>query len=339
MADSPPTWINDGEKYALLGLDVDLEGEVPSEALAPNLWTLSETRFDVPEHWKEWIGTIRADEVASCDLFLLSKLKSKKCAVLDEENQQLQRRVWQFYVGLMLTGALAPRHKPVILTGAYTEGVLGIRQHQDLEVPIASHVSRFPPVTRADIERGAYLGEQLAKIKANAPGGAWRLFRVLNLYINARTVRDNLQRLHQFCRCIDGLILSEPGKTKRQFKSRTELFIGPGHHEFMGRAYDARSTVEHLNEDQLIQEYDRALRIELLKTEGVLEYIARTCLARIISEPTLWSHFANVKTMAPFWAKSLGEQRNIWGKPIDPFEPLKDFEEKYIRDSDLGGPE
>jgi hypothetical protein len=34
-----------------------------------------------------------------------------------------------------------------------------------------------------------------------------------------------LNRLYQYCRCIDGLILSEPGNGAKQFKSRTELFM------------------------------------------------------------------------------------------------------------------
>jgi hypothetical protein len=52
----------------------------------------------------------------------------------------------------------------------------------------------------------------------------------------------------EYCRCIDGLILSEPGNGSKQFKSRTELFIGPHHHDMMGRMYAIRSDVEHLHE-------------------------------------------------------------------------------------------
>jgi hypothetical protein len=35
--------------------------------------------------------------------------------------------------------------------------------------------------------------------------------------------------------------LPDPGKTKQKFKSRTELFIGPRHHDMMGEIYDVRS--------------------------------------------------------------------------------------------------
>jgi hypothetical protein len=56
------------------------------------------------------------------------------------------------------------------------------------------------------------------------------LFRVFHLYLEARMIRDNMGRQHQYCRCIDGLIVSTQGQAKKQFKSRTELLIGPRHH-------------------------------------------------------------------------------------------------------------
>ena len=67
-------WIADGEKFALVGLLVKLQGTPPSEQIAPNLWVLNATTFDVPTEWREWLGSIRADEVAGSNLFLVSKL-------------------------------------------------------------------------------------------------------------------------------------------------------------------------------------------------------------------------------------------------------------------------
>lgn len=80
-----------------------------------------------------------------------------------------------------------------------------------------------------------------------------RLFRTLHIYCEARSTPDILDRLRQYCRCIDGLILPKAGETKRQFKSRTELFIGPRHHELMGEIYDVRSAVEHLHENRYLE--------------------------------------------------------------------------------------
>jgi hypothetical protein len=54
----------------------------------------------------------------------------------------------------------------------------------------------------------------------------WRFFRVLQLYLKTRTIIDNMERLHQYCRCIEGLIVPNAGYSGKKFKSRTELFIG-----------------------------------------------------------------------------------------------------------------
>ena len=34
-------WIADGEKYALVGLEVKLEGAPPADQIAPDLWALT----------------------------------------------------------------------------------------------------------------------------------------------------------------------------------------------------------------------------------------------------------------------------------------------------------
>ena len=95
-------WIEDGEKYALVGLTVKIDGHLPPGKITPNLWVFADTTFNVPPHWQEWLGSIRAQEVEDCNLFLLSKLASLTPDVLDAENQKLQQRVWTFYVGLLL---------------------------------------------------------------------------------------------------------------------------------------------------------------------------------------------------------------------------------------------
>jgi len=96
-------WIEDGEKYALVGLSVNIDRYLPPRKIASNLWVFSDRTFDLPPHWREWLGNIRTEEVESCNLFLVSKVASLTPDVLDAENQDLQRRVQNSYVGLLLT--------------------------------------------------------------------------------------------------------------------------------------------------------------------------------------------------------------------------------------------
>ena len=330
-------WIADGEKYALVGLEVKLEERPPPEQVAPNLWVLTDTTLDVPSEWREWLGSIRTDEVAGSNLFLVSKLASATPDVLDGENRSLQQRVWYFYVGLLLSVMFSPSHKPVMLTGARRDGVIGVRQQRDLELPAPQVLPRYPPIVADDIVLAAQLGQKLDAMQpVTVPDGLWRFSHALHIYVETRAVGDLLDRIHQYCRCIEGLILPAIGKTKQQFKSRTELFIGPAHHDLMGALYDIRSDVEHLHENRYLEPFDRDVRLDLVKKEAIVEYIARTALERIISQDALWSHFGNTTALETFWALTPGERREIWGGPIDPMEPVADFDPKYLHDGRLG---
>ena len=132
--------------------------------------------------------------------------------------------------------------------------------------------------------------------------------------------------------------MPDPGKTRQQFKSRTELFIGPKHHDLMGEIYDARSAAEHLNENQYLENFNRAVRLDLLRKVVIVDHIARSSLARIVGSPALWPHFANTTALKRFWALSADDRQRIWGEPIDPLEAVAEFDPERIHDGLLGGP-
>src|SRR5262252_6334557 len=334
----PAAWIEDGEKYALVGLSVKVEGQISTGKVTPHLSVLADTKFDIPLHWREWLGSIRAEEVEDCNLLLISKLTSSRPDVLDAENQKLQERVSNFYVGLLLAATFAPAHKPVMLTGSRRDAKIDIRQQNDFDSPIPCIFRPYPPVVESEIRLAGQLAGQIEAL-GTAPlnGGHWRLFRTLDIYRKTRAVPDILERLHQYARCIDGLILPDPGKTKQQFKHRTELFIGPHHHDMMGEIYDVRSAVEHLHENRYLEGFDREIRLDLLKKEAITAHIARTALGRIIGNSSLWPYFANTTSLGSFWALREADRRRIWGNPINPLDAVADFDPQYIHNGLLGG--
>ena len=338
MSEESLDLIAEGEKYAFVGLSVNVEQNVPRGLIAPNLWAATGPQFEMPSHWREWLGTIRTEEVEAANLLLLSKIKSERPDVLDGENQSLQHLVSLFYVALLLASRFSTAEKPVLLTGSRRNGEIDIRQQADFEIPIPCEFKPYPALTAENIETGARIAGKIRTIEeAPLPGGHWRFFRILHLYQETRTTRDILERLHQYSRCIDGLILPSVGETKRQFKSRTELFIGPRHHEMMGEIYDVRSAVEHLHENRYLESFDREMRLDLLKKESIVEYVARASISRIIENPTLWPHFANTASLGAFWSLSDAERKKIWGEPIDPMVALADYDPKYIHNGVLGG--
>jgi hypothetical protein len=128
-------WIAEGEKYALIGLSVKVERNTPHGLIAPSLWVVTDAQFQVPSHWKEWLGTVRVEEVEAANLFLLSKIKSERPEVLDGENQSLEHLASLFYLGLLLASPFSTAHKPVILTGSCRNGEVDFDSKATLRFP------------------------------------------------------------------------------------------------------------------------------------------------------------------------------------------------------------
>jgi len=337
MTDST-TWIDDEEKYAVIALNVKLDFPMPLQKMTPDHWAFSDVRFDLPAHWRDWLGTIRTQAVERSNLFLLSKAQSWDPDVLDGESVKLKHQAQLFYASLLLASRFAPADKPIMLSGYRRAGEIIIRSQDEFDPPIPSLVRRYPAVTLAELQLAARIASQIAAIETTSlPGGHWRLFRVLHLYYEACTIISNMDRLHQYCRCIDGLIVPDAGKTKRQFKSRTELFIGPHHHDMMGEIYDVRSDVEHLHENKHLEIFDRLAMLELVKKLEMIEFVVRSALVRIVVEPKFWPSFANTVALQAFWARSEQDRRALWGDPINPDDAIADFDPQYISDAELGG--
>ncbi len=328
-------WVEDGEKFAFVGLNVKTEGLPPFEPFPPHFWIFTEKTFKVPSHWREWIGSIRADEIRGCNLFLLSKLAASKPEVLDSESQELFRRASHFYSGLLLASPFSPGHKPIMLTGYRHEEGIEIRQQQDFERPVQGLVRFYPAVSSADIQLAARLAENIELLTAVALSDRWRLSQAISIYLRARSNNDILERIHQYCRCIEGFILPDKGDTTKRFKSRTEIFIGPHLHDMMGNIYEIRCDVEHLHEDKYRQVYHRETMLDIVRKEAVIEYIVRTALARILGDKGLWTHFGNTSGLAKYWVMEKAAQMALWGQPVNPLAALDGFEEKYINDGAL----
>jgi hypothetical protein len=337
MAETKRSWIADGEKYALLGLSIKVsELDVAKLDLGPDFQVIEGAGFNIPDEWGEWLGSIRIEEIEACDLFIAAKMKSAAPDILDGENIQLNRRLWGFYRGLLLSSTFATAHKPVLLTGSCRNGEVGLRQLQDFDVPIPNDFRPYPDVGRESLERAAIIAKYLERLAATGQGSnRWRLNRVMHLYAETRTEREILHRIHQYTRCIDGFVTTGPGQGRKDFRSRTELFIGPAYQDLMGEIYDVRSSVEHLHEDRYLDPLSRATQIDLTKKEAIVEHIARTTLAHIVLSESLWPHFTNKAALAAFWAKPPDERQSIWGAPVDPMESLQELDERFLPAAEL----
>lgn len=336
-ASNPITWLATNEKYAILGLDCEASLTQPAMELNGGLIAFSRETFQLPRHWRDWLGAIRSEEIEAFGLYLVAKQNSRSPTILDGENQELTRRLGHFYAGLQLERRLHLPRAPFLASGGWNvhEGV-DVREFSSLETTGAGIVNDLTGVSSQTLNNAAATAARLAALVLERTTPHWRLMRCLAIFQRACGSNDILDRIHQFTRCVEGLIAATQGNTKRQFKSRTEVFVGPQHHDLMGEIYDLRSDVEHLHENRHLETYDRVRRIRLGELEAIAEWVARSCLKRIILEPSVTSHFASEIALHDFWAFDPAARRSIWGPSIDPTTPLNGFNADYVSDEELG---
>ena len=347
-ASPEPSWIEEGEKFAIVGLNVQVDARLGQVDLPGGLTVLRNVAFELPDHWRDWLGALRSEEVEECTLFLVAKMPAKNLNVVDADDQLLQDRVAHWYGGLMLVTKFFQLNDPFLASGNRDREDVDVRHFQVLQPPHKSIVDYYSPITRSELVRAALIGERLGSFQGPWRSDHWRLLRCLGIYQAARCDRDILNRIHQFVRCIEGLIapkkmgeIDAAGRrnrqgTKAQFKRRTELFVGVSHHELMSDMYEVRGEIEHLHEYRFLEHYDRDERLRLAKLEAISEWIARDCLSRILLDPALTAHFGSVVALDRFWAMDEPSRRAVWGAPIDPTIPISSFRFDHVNDSELG---
>jgi len=331
--------IEPGEKYALIAVpQVALEWPSNPETieLGDGIWFAKGLPFHLAAHWQEWIGSIRAKQLIGADLCICVKAKCRVPESLDDENQTLLGRVGRIFQGLQLAAPLRCGGEIEQLTGAHGEDGIDVRQVATLPSPVHSGVN----VSHRPGLEAFRLAVRLGPILSSFPTGKYvRLCRVLNAFFLGIRQADIRERLHQFCRCVEGLLLTEPGKTTRQFKSRTELFVGPQQHELMGAIYDNRSAVEHMGEPVLSETDERVRRKRFVEFAVFCEELARYCVVNALLMEALRPYFEDDATLAAFWAMPKAQRETIWGARFDVTRCLESTRATELSNEQLGMPE
>jgi hypothetical protein len=309
--------IHVGEKYALIAihrLALDWANVPLVEEVCPGFWYSQQPPLGLADHWKEWIGSVRAKQLAEAQLCLCVKATTAAPRILDEENKRLLGSVGRFYQGLLLAVPLWVDGELSLLTGANSGDGADVRSISVLVPPAPVHYGTTKLIGANDLHAAA----QLVPVLNGFPAGKYlRLQRALNAYATGITEKDLRERLHQFCRVIEGLILPDEGKTTKQFKSRTELFVGPGQHDLMGGLYECRSVVEHMNDPEFPDQSDRGKYRYFYEWAALAEEVARSCLRNALLSPTLLRYFESDTTLASFWKLDAAKRSELWGPPLE----------------------
>jgi hypothetical protein len=308
--------------------------------LASEVFATTSPPLELADDLKQWIGTIGYENFKNSNLFLLATSAPRGPGSRDDDHNALRRLLTLSHFGLVLSGRTV-FDQTQFVSGVHGEREPSIRQFSG---PQQSGYLRSEeilgaggdPITVDALQTAWMIVQQIDEW--NSSGSAWRIKNVLRNFVETRANRDIPNQIHQFCRCIEGFILPDAGNTKRQFKSRTELFIGPSNHDLMGKIYDVRSAVEHLHHQKLFEPAGRDERLELARQTAIVEAIARGCLTRLLSKRCLWPHFPTDDALQQFWRLTDAKRRELWG-PATPIKDLiPDFRGDWITDEQLGLP-
>jgi hypothetical protein len=331
--------VSPGEKFAIVAFRTVRPGGSLSRPLhlGSNTWAWGHPPFELSEWWQNSVGTVRESAFRQCNLFLLAKRASSKVENLDADNELLKNVHWLFQA-VLLTACVRVFDVVFLATGSFRDHGVDARQVAELPAPLTTPGAPLDKLAPEALRRAAALVRSIEEL--DATGGFRRIGRIYSIYQRALTNPDLVERLHQFCRCIEGFILPEIAQTTRQFRSRTELFIGPKHHDLMGQLYDMRSRVEHLRDIQSSGDGcqdERSRRMSVVRECYFLEELSRCCIARFLETREAWPHFRDESVLASFWRTEKAElRRRIWGQPFSMTRLRTRFDEGAVSNADLG---
>ncbi|HLG14184.1 MAG TPA: hypothetical protein VJH03_06570 [Blastocatellia bacterium] len=205
------------------------------------------------------------------------------------------------------------------MQGSFDASEVVIRQLSNLEELLPTRGSVCIPVNKGRLEEAAK--HRLVRAAMRNAGHHRRFLEGLRIIVDGLKQYHGESRLHQFVRALEGLILPETGKTKRQFASRCQTFtIGSsGDEKILNEAFDMRCDVEHVHKwDRSLNNYpDQEIEsVALLRTRQ-MESLACSAYSCVLSNPSLQRHFVADADIEAFWKLPEADRRILWPPGLD----------------------
>jgi hypothetical protein len=237
---------------------------------------------------------------------------------MDQENQDLETKVRRLLYALLFLGV--PHYADgLILEGTNVGGVPEIRAIGDLNAYNADHGESALVMSHSHC-RQAHDVYGTFKMIWSKEGQFRRLRRGILAFLKGLAEGGAYDRIHQWCRSVEALILPPKGDTTRQFARRCQAFAtGKGVGALLKEIYDLRCRVEHLHEfDDVYPDISRDDRHELLGLRArQAEAMARHAYQRVLLDPALTSLYKDELSIEALWKKNSQELWQAWGNPID----------------------
>ncbi len=134
---------------ALENVSVDRTLRDPID-LGDGIWILFEPPFPLDHAWREWLGSIRAQNYERTNLALIAHAHSARPVVLDHQNEALRQPVLSLCYALFLIDVFH-HDGGLIISGANVDGTVNIRQVAHLETLYRPNGVRIARLDRASL--------------------------------------------------------------------------------------------------------------------------------------------------------------------------------------------
>lgn len=311
--------LQNGDKFSLIAFE-KCDSDVKDRHELPGGTTvLTELPPVLDNTWKSWLGEIAVGHLKDCNLVLLKHRASAKPEILDEEHKELAKQINSLFWLLHLCGVPRYRHA-FFMVGSVINGQITVRQYSEVT---RVYRNRGAPRVLVSVRRLREAAEltNVSLHKLGVQADFSRVKRGLRAIWKALRSEFGEDRLHEYVRAIEALILPEAGKTKKQFVSRCQVFSRRDYstQSLLAEIFDMRSDAEHMHQwERSLASYGAAKRDSVaLQRIRQVEQLACFAYRKVLLDPTLRSWFKTDAAISNFWAMKEAERVELWGTGLD----------------------
>jgi hypothetical protein len=246
-------------------------------------------------------------------LYILVTEMSKSPSVLDSENRRLTLRCGHFLTALATAMPRFSCGHALEMTGAHDS--FGVRIRQAAQIKPLSSSPSFPrtQLTEGDIQK-AFAFVTVIEDLAAKPGSPLAI--ATRVFVDAMQTSNPPKRLHEFVRCVEGIVHPSIGRTRLDFVERVGSVMKGDIRGTLEKIYDIRSADEHLKEwRQFLPGSDDVAKQRVLETRVLqAEAIARHFLTRVFEDSRLRALLESRSAAEVFWE---ARDTALWGMPLD----------------------
>jgi hypothetical protein len=329
-AEMPEPWqIPSDSKVAVLAIHTS--SLPPSRAAEISLEEGLRVVFTPPPlmspRWREWLGSIRADQFERSNLVAIAWERSETPGVVDGQTNRLELKVKRFFDGILLQGTPFGFRGGMLLSAERLVDEFEVRRATNVDpvlaVAGAKPVRLLDAVFREAAQISSILGDRVWTTAAfgrlKRGFGSWR-----------SAVREIFpeERLYGFVRSIDGVMILPPGRGRLLFSQRGQILVGRGSANdlLLDELYRLRNTSAHLKDfEGDLSAYPTAGRnVVALMRAFQAELLATEVYRRILSSQELLEHMRDDESIERLWDLEESEIQRLWRAPIDLETPCRE---------------